>query len=103
MSKIAIMGNGEDLRCFLPLGFEVVEGDPYSIKEKMKRLIKNGYAVIFLTEKAYIPIKDEVYKFTKNSPCAVCVIPVFGKGSGIGFGQLRLSLIRAIGADIVFD
>lgn len=102
--KVAVVGDRDSVLGFMALGYHVcIVPDAESAGEEILRLAADGsYAVIFITEGYAVSLGDIIGKF-KNSPLpAIVTIPsADGSGKGFGMDNLKRSVERAVGADIL--
>ena len=96
MYKIAALGNFERVAYFGEIGVEVfVVSSTEEAEKLMKKLAKNGYAVIFTDEEYYSNIFENDF--------LPAVLPLsFGGGTQ---NEERISgyIKRAIGSDMIFE
>ncbi|MDR1101554.1 MAG: V-type ATP synthase subunit F [Clostridiales bacterium] len=88
MYKIGIIGSSENTQIFNAVGIS-----PYKEGEE--------YAVIFITEDAYEENLDFIKECDDKSTPAIIVLPSSGESRGIGLENVRRSIERAVGADIL--
>lgn len=104
MYKIGVIGDRESVLCFLAVGFTVktVESAGEAAAALKKMAADGEYAVIYLVEEFAMQLEDEIGKY-KDSPLpAVIVIPGKKGSEGYGMENVRKSVQRAVGADILF-
>ena len=105
MYKSAIIGDRDSVLGFMALGFSVNEAQsPDQAAEIFNRLAKeDDIAVIFITEELSFEIEDEIARY-KDAPLpAITVIPSSRGSRGYGVSNMRDAVIRAVGADILFN
>ena len=105
MYKSAVIGDRDSVLGFMALGFSVNEAEsPAKAAEILNRLAKDeSVAVIFITEELSREIEDEIAKY-KDAPLpAITVIPSSRGSRGYGVSNMRDAVIRAVGADILFN
>jgi len=102
MYKTAVIGDRASVLGFMSVGFTVAEADT---AEKatlaLKKLINEDHAVIFVTEDVAQLIGDEIAKYRSKPLPAIILIPGRGGSLGIGMSEIRSSVERAVGADIL--
>lgn len=104
MYKIGIVGDFESVKGFAAIGLSVCPvDDQREALTVIKRLIKEEFAIIYITEDLYVSIYAEIQKFKELSVPSIISIPGIKGKSGIGMEDLRNMSIRAIGSDIVFN
>ena len=105
MYKTAIIGDRDSVLCFMALGFSVYEAE--SAEEAAQALHKlakeESVAVIFIIEDLARRIEEDILKY-KDAPLpAITVIPGKRGSSGYGVSNMRDAVVRAVGADILFN
>lgn len=103
MYKIGIIGDRDSVLGFKAVGIDVFPcPDVETAKKTLRKIAKEDYAIIFITEnicKYMLPAMD-AYKESRLP--AVIPIPGMDGSHGVGMKQLKASVERAIGADILF-
>lgn len=103
MYKTAVIGQRESVMGFMAAGFTVVEADDaVTAARELRRLAQSEeYAVIFITEDLAMQITQETDRYRAKPIPAVIAIP--GKNGSCGFGleNIKKSVERAVGADIL--
>ena len=105
MYKAAIIGDMNSIYGFAAIGIETfVADDPDTALKSMKSIIFNeAYAVVFITEKVYLEINEELYTLTKGKMLpAIIPIPGVSGNTGIGINNLHKMVEQAVGSDIMF-
>lgn len=103
-SKIAVLGEKASVMGFRAVGFEVYEVDEANeIEATIARLVKEQYGVLFLTEQALAKTPGILDKYKNTRIPAIIPIPGRDGTLGIGMANLRKSVERAVGADILFN
>lgn len=76
MYKMAVMGDKASIFGFASIGLNVfpVEEEKEA-KKLLKRLCKNDYAVIYITEALAENLKEEIDKYRQESIPAIILIP----------------------------
>ncbi|MGB6606299.1 MAG: V-type ATP synthase subunit F [Atribacterota bacterium] len=103
MSKIALMGNRETI-----IGFKLLGVSIFPVKKKeesveiLNKLIKEEYAVIFITEEIGCQIIEEIEILQKTSFTSITIIPSKSEKNYLGLKILRKNIEKAIGTDILF-
>lgn len=102
-SKIAVIGEKESVLGFRAVGFDVYEVSlPQNAVTIIDRLYEQGYGIIFITESMLAPIAGDIEKYRDNTLPAIIPIPGKNGSLGLGMSQVRKSVERAVGADILF-
>ena len=102
MYKIAVLGDRDSVLGFKALGLDVFPAETVDeAKDILNQLAKEEYAVVYLTEQyaRYMDAELERYK-TRVTP-AVILIPGKEGSLGIGMANVKKSVERAVGADIL--
>jgi Archaeal/vacuolar-type H+-ATPase subunit F len=103
MSKIALMGNRETI-----IGFKLLGVSIFPVKKKeesieiLNKLVKEEYAVIFITEEIGCQIIEEIEILQKTSFTSITIIPSKSEKNYLGLKILRNNIEKAIGTDILF-
>jgi len=104
-NKVAVIGDHDSILGFKTLGMEVfVVNDAAQAVATLNRAAKEGYVIIYITEQFASQIEDTIAVYRSQKLPAVVPIPsIFGK-TGIGMQQVKDSVKKAVGADILgFD
>ena len=102
-NKIAVVGEKESVLGFKAVGFAVFEtAAPQEAEETVRRLAKEGYGIIFITEQALGPILPILNDYKDRRIPAIIPIPGRQGTMGLGMTSVRQSVERAVGADILF-
>ena len=103
MYKIGVIGDRESVLGFQAVGLDVFPaGDAEEAKKTLKRLAKEDFAIIYITEQFYQYMMKEVEEYTDSRLPAVIPIPGKYGSLGIGMTSVKKSVERAVGADILF-
>ena len=103
MYKIGVIGDRESVLGFQAVGLDVFPaGDVEEAKKTLKRLAKEDFAIIYITEQFYQYMMKEVEEYTDSRLPAVIPIPGKDGSLGIGMTSVKKSVERAVGADILF-
>ena len=103
MYKIGVIGDRESILGFKAVGLDVFPvDDPDEARKILKRIAKEDFAIIYITEQVYQFMMDEVDEYTDSRPPAIIPIPGKDGTLGIGMTSVKKSVERAVGADILF-
>ena len=103
MYKIAVMGDRDSIYGFASVGLEIHPVDNVATAGRsLKALAESGYAVIFVTEALCPHIKKEIETYRESVLPAIIPIPGVSGNSGYGIAQVKKSVERAVGSDILF-
>ena len=75
---------------------------PDDVTAKLKELADGRYAVIYITEALAAQIPDAVDLYREKQIPAVILIPGVAGNTGAGIAQVKKSVERAVGSDIIF-
>jgi len=103
MYKIGMIGDKDSVLGFMAAGFSVhITEDGEEAKKILRELAEKEYAVIYITEELALKMTDDIDRY-KDAPLpAVIVIPGKKGSSGFGMANIKKSVERAVGADILF-
>lgn len=100
--KIAVLGDGESVLGFKALGLDVFPADTVDeARETLHRIAKENYAVIYLTEQYAAQMERDVERYKDDLTPAVILIPGKSGSLGLGMANVKKSVERAVGADIL--
>ena len=103
MHKIAVLGDRESIMGFMALGFTVFAvSDKEEAEKTLTKLAKDNYAVIYITESVMQEIQDTVDMYKDATIPAIIPIPGKEGSLGLGMRNVKRSVERAVGADILF-
>lgn len=104
MFKIGIIGKRDEVLGFMALGFSVHEAATVedAAKELHTMARSQEYGVIFVVEDYAIRLEDEIARYRNLPTTAIVSIPGPQGSTGYGMNNLRHSVERAVGADILF-
>ena len=106
MYKIAVMGDWDSIYGFSALGLDTfrIEADesPEEAAQMLRRLARNNYEVIYITESLAKRIPDEINRYRLMPSPAVILIPGISGNTGDGLKAVRKSVEQAVGSDIIF-
>ena len=102
MYKIAVLGDPDSVLGFKALGLDVFPVESVDeAKSTLHRLAKESYAVVYLTEQLAIHMDEELARYKDELTPAVILIPGKEGSLGIGMANVKKSVERAVGADIL--
>lgn len=103
MYKIAVMGDRDSIYGFASVGLDIYPVDDWSTAgKKLRHLAETEYAVIYMTESLYEHLEKEVGAYREASLPAIIPIPGVSGNTGIGIAQVKKSVEKAVGSDIIF-
>lgn len=104
MYKAAVMGDYESICAFGALGLEVYPcEDKETGKKLFKKLCGGNYAVVYITEGCAKEIEEDIEKTAEAILPAVILIPGVKGNTGDGIKNVKKSVEKAVGSDIIFN
>lgn len=102
-TKTAVIGDKDTVLAFKAAGAEIFPViNPQQAREALRRLIKEDYAVILITERAAEGNADIISRTKSAAYPAIIPIPDSGGTTGAGIAGIRKDVEKAIGTDIIF-
>ena len=103
MYKIAVIGDRDSIYGFATLGLDVYPADDEQTGRTLfRRIVEGEYAVAYITEKLAAKHADEIEKLRFRPLPAVILIPGVSGNTGLGIQNVRSSVEKAVGSDIIF-
>ena len=100
--KIGVLGDRDSVLGFKALGLDVFpEATVEGARKTLHRLAKENYAVIYLTEQLAVDMQEEIARYKDDLTPAIILIPGKEGPLGIGMSNVKKSVERAVGADIL--
>ncbi len=101
---VAVIGDRDSIYGFASIGLSIfpVENAEEGAKT-FKQLCKGDYAVIYITEALAAEIEEEIEKVSGNLFPAVILIPGVYGNTGRGQREVKKSVEKAVGSDILFN
>lgn len=104
MYKVAVIGDRDSIYGFAALGLDTYPVlDREEAAKALKTAANGSYAVIYITEGWYTQLQDEISRYVTNYLPAVIPVPGVSGNTGIGMGNVKKSVERAVGSDIIFN
>jgi len=104
MYKVAVIGDRDSIYGFAALGLDTFA---VSSKDEAARVLKNAaegeYAVIYITEGLFGELKEVTDRYLTSYLPAIVPIPGVSGNTGIGMDNVKKSVERAVGSDIIFN
>ena len=101
--KIAVIGDPSSVMIFKAIGLDVFyEEKEAQIEQRIHKLADQGYAAIYITEKAAELAQEAIDIYTTATFPAIIPIPSNKGVLGIGMNKLKSNVEKAVGADILF-
>ena len=102
MYKIAVMGDRASVLGFKALGLDIFPVESADeARTVLRRLAKEDYAIIYLTETYAAPLSAELEYYKDELKPAIILIPGREGSLGLGRDNLQKAIERAVGADIL--
>lgn len=104
MYKIGVIGDKDSILGFKAVGFDCFEArDAAEAARALHTAAAGEYAVIYITEQMAAEIIDAIDRYKEARFPAVIPIPGSAGTTGLGMMNVKKSVERAIGADIIFN
>lgn len=102
--KIAVIGDKDSVLAFKAVGVDVFSTtNPFEVRELIKKLARNSYLIIYITEDLAALASDTIVKYKTRAYPAIIPIPGSNGTNGMGIDGIKADVERAIGADILFN
>lgn len=103
-AMIGAVGERDAVLALKAVGMEVIPAvTAEEIAQAVKKLVKRGCVVIFITEQAAVLIPETLERYQSEPVPAIIPIPGSRGTEGIGMQRLKKNVEKAIGADILFQ
>lgn len=105
MNQVAVIGDRDSVMGFRALGMATIEAvSRAEILEGLKRTVAEGFAIVFITEHAASLVMEEIDGLRSRRLPAIVPIPSTQGTLGIGMEQVKDTVKKAVGIDILgFD
>ncbi len=104
MYKIAVMGDRDSIYGYAALGLDTYPvTNPEEAAKKLKILAESQYAVIYMTEALQMKLETEIDRYVSEGLPAIIPIPGVTGNTGMGIRNVKKSVERAVGSDIIFN
>lgn len=104
MYKVAVMGDYDSIYGFAALGLSTFPVDDRETgAATLKRLASGEYAVVYMTESLAAMLSEEVDGYREQLSPAIILIPGISGNTGAGIAQVKKSVEKAVGSDIIFN
>ncbi len=102
MYKIAAMGDSDSVLGFKALGLDVCPvSTPEEGRQALHRMAKENYAIIYMTEQLAAKLGPDIARYQDALTPAIILIPGKEGPLGIGMANVKTTVERAVGADIL--
>ena len=103
MYKVGVIGDRDSVLGFKAVGLDVFPCAAVDEARKiLHKVVKEDYAIVFITENFAKDVQEAMDQYKDRKLPAIVPIPGMDGNYGVGFGKLKKSVERAIGADILF-
>ncbi len=103
-AKIAAFGQKDIMLIFKAIGVEVFSVDENSeLKIQLEKLIKEGYAIIFVTEDIALEAPEVIKKYMNKTLPSIVIIPGPGENKNLAVDLLRQAVVKAMGVDLFVE
>lgn len=100
--KIAVLGDQDSVLGFKALGLDVHPAETVDeARTVLHRLAKENTAIVYLTEQLAEGLEPEIARYKDDLTPAIILIPGKSGSLGIGMANVKKSVERAVGADIL--
>ena len=100
-AKIAAFGEKDVMLIFKAIGIEIFPVNKnLKLEEQLEKLVKEGYAIIFITENVALEVNAVIKKYMNRTLPSIVVIPGLGKKENFAMELLRQAVVRAMGVDL---
>lgn len=104
MYKIAVLGDRDSIYGFAALGLDTYPVlDQEEAAKTLKKLAEGQYAVIYITEALQAKLELEIDRYVNQGLPAIIPIPGVSGNTGMGIRNVKKSVERAVGSDIIFN
>ena len=104
MYKVAVLGDRDSIYGFAALGLDTY---PVADREEAARILKTlsdgQYAIIYITEALQAELESEIDHYVTDYLPAIIPIPGVSGNTGKGMRNVKKSVERAVGSDIIFN
>ncbi len=102
MYRIAVLGDKDSVLGFKALGLDTFPVESVDeARRTLHDLARENYAVIYLTEQLGAEMEAELNRYKDQLTPAIILIPGKEGSLGIGMANVKKSVERAVGADIL--
>lgn len=103
MYKIGVIGDSSSVLGFMAIGFSVFPVlDADEASRTLTRLASENYAIIYITEQYAASCEETIARYKDDPMPAIIAIPSKDGSTGYGMVNIKKSVERAVGADILF-
>ena len=100
--QIAVLGDKDRVMGFKALGLTVFPAESVEqARATLHRIAKEDFAVVYLTEQFAAQMEADIARYKDELTPAVILIPGKEGSLGMGMANIKKSVERAVGADIL--
>ena len=100
--QIAVLGDQDSVMGFKALGLTVFPADTVEqARTTLHRIAKEDFAVVYLTEQFAAQMEADIARYKDELTPAIILIPGKEGSLGLGMANIKKSVERAVGADIL--
>ena len=100
--QIAVLGDKDSVMGFKALGLTVFPVESVEqARSALHRIAKEEYAVVYLTEQLAAQMEADIARYKDDLTPAIILIPGKEGSLGLGMANIKKSVERAVGADIL--
>lgn len=104
MYKVAVLGDIDSIYGFAALGLDTYPVSEHEEAAKTLKTLADGqYAVIYITESLQSELEAEIDRYVTDYLPAIIPIPGVSGNTGKGIRNVKKSVERAVGSDIIFN
>lgn len=104
MYKAAVLGDRDSIYGFAALGLDTYPVTGHEEAAKVLKTLADGqYAVIYITESLQSELESEIDRYVTSYLPAIIPIPGVSGNTGKGMRNVKKSVERAVGSDIIFN
>ncbi len=104
MYRAAVIGAYDSIYGFVALGLDIFPvTDPRDGEDTLKKLASDNYAVIYITEALAAQLEKTIQKYKEQLLPAIILIPGVSGNTGAGVAEVKASVEKAVGSDILFS
>jgi V/A-type H+-transporting ATPase subunit F len=104
MYKVAVLGDRDSIYGFAALGLDTYPAADRDEAAKILKTLADGqYAIIYITEALQAELELEIDQYVIDYLPAIIPIPGISGNTGKGMRNVKKSVERAVGSDIIFN
>lgn len=104
MYKVAVLGDRDSIYGFAAIGLDTYPVEKSEDAAKLlKELTEQQYGVIYITESLQSELESEIDSYVSKRLPAIIPIPGVSGNTGMGMRNVKKSVERAVGSDIIFN